>query len=369
MKRPPIWIGAPRCVSALGEGLPQHVRRMREGSTALSPWKGAASKPLIAGAIPEGLLPVGPQRIQRLLDRCLVDLVAALKPRPAERWLLVLASTKGDIDALERGDAAASALPLLGEHVRRCAGISAPPIVVSLACASGTAALTAACSAIEQDHCDHALVIGVDVLSRFVLEGFASLYALDAGPCRPFDAGRAGTTLGEACAVVVATRDRDRMPELIGRWVAGAIAHDANHISGPSRTGEGLLRAVNGALRLAGLDPGAITAVNAHGTGTSYNDAMESIAFERCGLSDVPLSGYKGWFGHTLGAAGLLESMIAVQALRDGSVLRTMGLQEQGVPGKVNAIREDCTVTGRTLLKTSSGFGGCNAAVIIEAEA
>lgn len=366
MQRIPVWIGAAHGLSALGEGSDAHVARMRSGGTALREWPAPASKPLIAGRIPEALLPDGQHRVQRLLDLCLNAMLVEVALQPNERWLLVLASTKGHIDALEHGDATASALPLLGEHMRQRCGRTEPPVVISLACASGTAALIHACTAIEQGHCDHALVVGIDVLSRFVLDGFASLYALDAVPCRPFDEKRAGTSLGEACAGVVASRDKGRIPRVIGRWMAGAIAHDANHISGPSRTGEGLLRAVQTALRQTSLSPSDISVINAHGTGTPYNDAMESIAFQRCGLSDAPLSGYKGWFGHTLGAAGLLETIIALHALREGVVLRTEGLGQMGVPGKVNVLSADERTTGSVLLKTSSGFGGCNAAVIIE---
>lgn len=367
MQRIPVWIGAAHGISALGEGIDGHVERMTSGGTALREWSVPASKPLVAGRIPADSLTEGPQRVQRLLDRCVDALLAEAAPSGAERWMLVLATTKGDIEALERGDAAASALPLLGERMRRRCGMAEPPLVISLACASGTAALIQACSAIQQGHCDHALVVGIDVLSRFVLDGFASLYALDAVPCRPFDAARAGTSLGEACAGVVVSRDKGRVPRLMGRWRGGAIAHDANHISGPSRTGEGLLRAVQSVSRQAGFSSADIHAINAHGTGTSYNDAMESIAFERAGLSEAPLSGYKGWFGHTLGAAGLLETAIALKALQYGVVIRTEGLHETGVPGRVNVLREDARARGPVLLKTSSGFGGSNAAVIIEA--
>ena len=197
MQRLPVWIGAAHGLSALGEGVAAHVARMRSGGTALREWPAPASKPLIAGRLPEALLPDGPHR---LLDLCLTAMLAEIAPLPNERWMLVLASTKGHIEALEHGDASASALPLLGEHMRQRCGRIEPPVVISLACASGTAALIHACTAIEQGHCDHALVVGIDVLSRFVLDGFASLYALDAVPCRPFDDKRAGTSLGEACA-------------------------------------------------------------------------------------------------------------------------------------------------------------------------
>ncbi|MBX2974097.1 MAG: beta-ketoacyl synthase [Flavobacteriales bacterium] len=365
--RVPVWIGAARCVSALGEGAAAHVARMRTGGTALREHPGPASKPMVMGRIPEELLPDGPDRIHRLMDRCLAPLLDEVRPKPDERWLLVIATAKGDIHAMEQGDAAASAIPLLAEHIRQRCGIAHPPLTISLACASGTAALIAACTAIEQGHADHAIVLAADALSRFVLDGFAALFALDPGPCHPFDAARKGTTLGEACAAVAVSRDRSRMPRMLGRWRAGAIAHDANHISGPSRTGEGLLRAVRSAMRQAAVQPSDIAVVNAHGTGTDYNDAMESIAFERSGLGDVPISGYKGWFGHTLGAAGLLETVIALEALREGTALRTEGFSTTNVPGRVHVLTNDQQVRGNLLLKTSSGFGGANAAVLIEA--
>ena len=367
MKAPSIVLGSAHCISAVGEGIEQSFARMRNGGTASALRDGIGTRPATLGMIAEELLPSGPHRIHRLLDRCLTPVLDQLKPLPHERWACVLATTKGDVAALVNGDPLASALPLVAEHVRVRCGFKEAPITISLACASGTAAIITACSAIERGHFDHAIVIGADVLSRFVVDGFAALFALDAEPCKPFDAQRAGINLGEACAIVVVSRDPSRVPDPLGTWLGGAIAHDANHISGPSRTGEGLMRAVNGAMRMAEAAPIDIGAINAHATGTDYNDAMESIAYERCGLSAIPVSGYKGWFGHTLGAAGVLETVLALRALNEGLVLRTEGLGTAGVPGKVNVIDTDTPARSNVLLKTSSGFGGINAALLLQA--
>jgi 3-oxoacyl-[acyl-carrier-protein] synthase-1 len=286
---------------------------------------------------------------------------------PKERWGCFLSTTKGDIEALGSGSPEEARLPVLADWIQKEWGFPDRTFVVSNACASGTSAISIAGAAIKSGAIDHAVVIGVDVLSPFVQRGFQALHALGTGPCRPFDRDRDGTSLGEACAAIFMTNDRTLAGNPLGEFLSGAIAHDANHLSGPSRTGEGLVRAIQSAWHQVGASASDISAINAHGTGTDYNDAMESIAFERCGLSHVPMSGYKGWFGHTLGAAGVLESILALQALQGKVVLRNEGLITPGVTGQVNALLSDQVVNGDLLLKCSSGFGGCNAVVLLKA--
>ncbi|HQV52128.1 MAG: beta-ketoacyl synthase [Flavobacteriales bacterium] len=364
-----VTLGAAHVLSPLGEGLAASVERMLNGATALQRTSTAFDTPAVLGIIPKELLPQGPRRIQRLIDRCMQPLVQELgNPKFTDRWGCYIATTKGDIAALENGNANGAALSVIADHVQKTYGFTDRPWVISNACASGTSAIAMAGAAIERGFVDHAVVIGVDVLSRFVLRGFQALHAVSEDPCLPFDAKRKGTSLGEGCAAVVLTKDASILKNPIGTFVSGGIAHDANHISGPSRTGEGLVRAIQCAMKKANLSATEIHAVNAHGTGTDYNDAMESIAFERSGLSEVPLSGYKGWFGHTLGAAGVLESLLALHALNTGLVLRNEGLTELGVPSKVNVLAKEMNVEGDLLLKTSSGFGGCNAAVLLRAK-
>ncbi len=361
-----VTLGAAHVLSPLGEGLAASVERMLNGATALQRTSTAFDTPAVLGIIPKELLPQGPRRIQRLIDRCMQPLVQELgNPKFTDRWGCYIATTKGDIAALENGNANGAALSVIADHVQKTYGFTDRPWVISNACASGTSAIAMAGAAIERGFVDHAVVIGVDVLSRFVLRGFQALHAVSEDPCLPFDAKRNGTSLGEGCAAVVLTNDPSMLKYPLGTFVGGGIAHDANHISGPSRTGEGLVRAIHCAMKNPKVSAMDIHAINAHGTGTDYNDAMESIAFERCGLSEVPLSGYKGWFGHTLGAAGVLESLLALQALNSGLVLRNEGLTVLGVPSKVNALMQDTTIKGDLLLKTSSGFGGCNAAVLL----
>jgi 3-oxoacyl-[acyl-carrier-protein] synthase I len=309
-----------------------------------------------------------PDRVFKILDRCIETSISHVKNEvDPQRTAWIISSTKGYIAALDRGQPEQAALTTLADHVQRTWKTAAIPWVVSNACASGTSAIALGGQLIRAGQTDHVIVMGIDLLSRFVLDGFRSLYALSAGPCRPFDATRDGTSLGEACAVVVLSNDPSRFEKPLGTLLGSGIAHDANHISGPSRTGEGLMRAAQSAMRMSGVTTNDISVINAHATGTAYNDAMESIAFDRCGLSHVPLSGYKGWFGHTLGAAGILETIIALHALQQGWALRNEGHQVIDPELRVRVLDRNEPVAGDVLLKTSSGFGGCNAALILRA--
>ena len=143
--------------------------------------------------------------------------------------------------------------------------------------------------------------------------------------------------------------------------VSGASANDANHISGPSRTGDGLFKAVSQTLQGNKLK---IDTINAHGTATPYNDEMESIAFERVGLTDSPVNSLKGYYGHTLGAAGVLETVLTIEAAHQNQLIKSGGYSEKGVSGNIQIINKHETRNIQTFLKTASGFGGCNAAAL-----
>ena len=204
---------------------------------------------------------------------------------------------------------------------------------------------------------DHVVVVGAEVQSRFIVTGFQSLKALSEAPCKPFDAARDGLNLGEAAAAVVLGFGEEGW-----ELVDGAVRNDANHISGPSRTGEGSYKALRYVLKHT--SPEELAFVNVHGTSTLYNDEMEAIAIDRAGLLDVPVNALKGTFGHTMGAAGILESILSMHAVDAGLVLPTRGFSELGVsrPVRVSA------VAGRTgkqaFVKLLSGFGGVNGALL-----
>jgi 3-oxoacyl-[acyl-carrier-protein] synthase-1 len=214
---------------------------------------------------------------------------------------------------------------------------------------------------------DHAVVVGADVLSEFIVSGFNSLMALSDQPCRPYDKDRNGINLGEgAGAILFSAR-----PEVFGvqqkvELTGAGSSNDANHISGPSRTGKELALAIDRALKMANINARDIDSISAHGTATIFNDEMEARAFNLAGLRQKPLYSLKGNFGHTLGAAGVIETIIAKHALDNNMIPGTKGFFLNGVPVEVNISKKTTSAQQRRILKTASGFGGCNAAIILE---
>jgi 3-oxoacyl-[acyl-carrier-protein] synthase-1 len=202
---------------------------------------------------------------------------------------------------------------------------------------------------------EHVVVVGADVISRFIVSGFQSFHSLSPEPCSPFDRHRDGLSLGEAASTVVLSSVRGDV-ELL----SAASSNDANHISGPSRTGEGLFLAMRPALEGQPV-PGLISA---HGTATVYNDEMESLAIQQAGLQHVPVNSLKGFFGHTLGAAGIVETLANLEAMKQSVLLPTRGFREMGVSGDIRVLAEPMNTGSKVLLKLASGFGGCNAAAL-----
>jgi len=230
----------------------------------------------------------GFSRLEKMLLLAVAPILRYIKITP--RTALILSTTKGNISALAKGNPT----PLLSATAQKIAnaiGISTTPIVVSNACVSGAMALSVADSLLKTDSYDSAVVLAGDEISEFVLSGFQSFQAMSAKPCKPYDATRDGITLGEATAAVYVSKEAQAAKaQLLG----SSSINDANHISGPSRTGEGLYLSVQNALDEAKIDPKQIDLINAHGTGTLYNDEMESIAFMRANLLSAPLNSYKG---------------------------------------------------------------------------
>lgn len=278
--------------------------------------------------------------------------------------LLIYTTTKGNIDLLDQAqpgiDPARVYLPGFAAHLQRHFGFAHKPLVLSNACISGLLGIIMAQRLIAQKQYRHVLVCGGDILSAFTLSGFRSFNALSPEPCRPFDANRTGINLGEAVATVLVTADEALAGPHKTKILGGASANDANHISGPSRTGDGLFQSIQQTLT-KNITPGFISA---HGTATPYNDEMESIAFERAGLSEVPVNSLKGYYGHTLGAAGVLETIISLEALHGNTLVRSAGYESKGVTGNINVIAQTAQQSLQSFLKTASGFGGCNAAAL-----
>lgn len=236
--------------------------------------------------------------------------------------------------------------------------------IVSNACISGVIAINTAADYIRSGNYNAVCVLGIDVLWDFVVYGFQSLFALSDELCRPYDAQRKGINIGEAAGAIWLTSEETDAFSV--EYLGGASSNDANHISGPSRTGEGLFRAVNRAMKRANISTNEIDFISAHGTATLYNDNMESIAFERLGLSHIPLNSMKGYFGHTLGAAGVIEVVMSMLSMEHGMLFKSLEYEMNGTDAHVNVITENQKMPITTILKTASGFGGGNAALLLK---
>lgn len=300
--------------------------------------------------------------IRQALSQCEVDVTS-------EKTLIILSSTKGNVDLLShRPDDIAEDQVMLGEAAKAIAanlGNPNQPVVISNACISGASGQIVAARFLEAGYYDHVIVCGVDVLTPFIVSGFQSLKALTDQPCRPFDEDRTGINLGDAAATVI-YKGVEKQALKHGDWYleAGAIRNDAFHISSPSNKGEGCYRALRRVLQNQNLDD--IAFLNAHGTATLFNDEMESVAIDRAGLNMLPVNSLKGYFGHTMGAAGVLETIISICALNDGMILPTRGFENLGVSRKIMVTSEMIEIDKRSFIKFMSGFGGCNAAMLFK---
>jgi 3-oxoacyl-[acyl-carrier-protein] synthase I len=281
--------------------------------------------------------------------------------------LLLISTTKGNIDLLEDSrkgfhDPGRIYLWSMADAIGSFFGFTNRPVVISNACISGVLALSMASRMIEAGRYDRVVVAGGDLLSEFVVSGFLSFQALSPEPCKPFDISRNGLSLGEGCGTVILSSESIGSNSIVVSGSAGS--NDANHISGPSRTGEELAMAIREALGEAGLSPQDISFVSAHGTATLYNDEMESKALGIAGLQDAPVNSFKGYWGHTLGAAGVIESIATIHSMETNHLYRSAGFSEPGIPVPLNVIREHIQAPVRNCLKIASGFGGCNAAIV-----
>ena len=380
-----VFISASAMVTSLGEGVERNFSALLRGEVGVRRVVNprVSQSPVTAGIIPDSVYDALYERYDRQRTLTLTEILAVhcissvLGHRSADGIGLVIASAKGNISLLEghsvewaefheeAGEVVDSAL-LLGPMARRIAsrfGINADDtFVVSNACISGITAVAVARRLILSGRYKEMVVVGVDTQNRFITSGFASFKSLSDDVCRPYDESRCGLNLGEACGAMLLTTEGD------GVCISGAaLTHDANHISGPSRTGDGLYFAMRKAMAEAGADN--VDMLQMHGTATAYNDEMESKACSLAGLQNVPVQSLKPYFGHTMGASGVIETIIAAEELRNRILVGTPGFETLGVPMPLNISRSNVELpSGKPLraLKTASGFGGTNAALLLE---
>jgi len=361
-------------VSAYGDGVACCADGLLSGTTCLTRAGDFFAPPL--REMPVGRVE-GIEGAEGRLGR-LLDILFAHPPKLPRDARVYVATTVGEIDFLETDIRAGKreARPvyeirsLAGRIAERLGLPATAGVLFSAACASSTAAVAMAASAIQRGEVDCICVVGCDTLSEFTLSGFATLMALDPAGARPFDAARKGVSLGEAATYTVLMSEERALKEgcaILGYVLGWGLTCDANHLTGPSRDGLPLAEAVEQALHMANVSTDELVAVCAHGTGTSYNDQMELLAFQRVMQSSkVPLFSVKGGTGHTLGAAGLVEMLLSLEFLKRAQIPGTVGLSviPPDAEGWVSQASQPLTKQG-VMLTTNSGFGGVNVALIV----
>lgn len=307
-------------------------------------------------------------KLEKMMILSLVDTISKASFPITDRTLLIIATTKGNINILnsKKNHISESRVYLseLGKQIKKFFGFKNEPIILSNACVSGLLAIVVAKRLIQNEFYDNAFIVGGDIVSEFTISGFQSFKAISDQPCKPFSKYRRGITLGEAAAslAITSTNNLDKNVQIVGD---GSI-NDSNHISAPCRNGEGLYRSIQSAFKESKTLPENLDYISAHATGTLYNDEMEAIAFNRARLENVPVNGLKGYFGHTLGASGILETIIGLSSMNSNRLYTSLGTDELGVSVPLNIIRNNQKKDIKIMLKTASGFGGCNTAVVFK---
>lgn len=249
-------------------------------------------------------------------------------------------------------------------------GFDGPITIIANACASGANAVGQAWRQIRNGQAARVLTGGYEALSQLVFSGFDSLQALSLTQCRPFDANRDGLALGEGAGILVLEsleHATARGASILGELVGYGAANDNHHLTQPHPQGDAALASMEAACRVAGLQPAQLDYINAHGTGTPLNDSAEAAAINRWAGTDaprIPVSSTKASIGHLLGAAGAVEALVCLMALREGWLPPTRTIQTLEPACAFPIVREPASKSLEYALTNSFGFGGANASLI-----
>jgi 3-oxoacyl-[acyl-carrier-protein] synthase-1 len=252
------------------------------------------------------------------------------------------------------------------EFVRRALGLTGPAVAISTACSSSAKVFACAYRSLLCGHCDAAVVGGVDSLCLTTLHGFNSLQLLSDEPCRPADQRRKGLSIGEAAGfALLELKPANHVAEQRGLQLLGyGESSDAHHMSAPDPEGRSASAAMRAALARANLEPVQIDCINLHGTATPANDLAEDKAVCAVFGRDTPQSSTKGWSGHTLGAAGILEAALSLICIEEGFLPASLNLQVKDPEIQGNILTENRKTPVRRVLSNSFGFGGSNCSLI-----
>ena len=356
-----VSVLADNVISPLGETSEENYQAVKEGKSAIhayAPMTAGIPNGFVASLLSSDFEELAFRSAQKAIDASGINVSST-------RTVFILSSTKGSIEKLGQTDDDKLYLGNIAQRIATRLGIQLSPIVVCNACISGLAAMILASRLLVSKKYDYAVVCGADCPGRFIISGFQSLNAMSAFSCQPFDIERQGLNLGEAAATVVLGREittksvNNGCRKQVWQIGHGYIKNDAYHISSPSKTAEGLYEALQETMN--GIDKRNIAFINAHGTATLFNDQMEAIAIHRAELQDIPVNALKGYVGHTLGAAGIMETILCMKAVDDHTILGTRGYEEVGVSGRIQLSSKHHSTIKTSFIKQLSGFGGCNA--------
>ncbi len=269
---------------------------------------------------------------------------------------IIFSTTKGDIQKISPENR--NVILNTVKEVSTILKLTTPPFIISNACSSGMTSINFAEQLLTLKKFKYIFVVGFDLLSEFIVSGFSSLNALSETICTPFDENRKGVNLGEAIATILVTHNAETP---LATYCSGHICNDANHISGPSKTGEELAYSLSKSVKSAQISIDQLAFISAHGTGTIYNDEMESKAFAIANISSIPTFSLKGYFGHTLGAAGILETIVSYRSLNQNLIPVSIGCNKHSFNNTLNINLTQQETAKKYFIKSTSGFGGCNA--------
>ncbi|CAA9199774.1 3-oxoacyl-[acyl-carrier-protein] synthase 2 [Flavobacterium bizetiae] len=372
-----VYITETNCITPLGFDVQSNVEAILHGDSGIQLHEDASLMPIPFYAsiindekINSAFAKISAQtkytRLEKMMILALEPIIKKSGIGFNSKTAFILSTTKGNVTALKENSEESfnsAHLDVLAQNVADFFQFKTQPIVVSNACVSGILAVSVAKRMIQSELYDNVFVIAGDEVSEFVLSGFNSFQAMSDSPCKPYSKNRTGVSLGEAtAAALISAEAKNAKIKVIG----DSSINDANHISGPSRTGEGLFRSIQNALKEAQIEVDKIDYISAHGTATPFNDEMEAIALNRLSLQNVPINSLKGFYGHTLGASGLLETVIGIESVNQNILFESKGFDEIGVSEAISIIEKNKEANIDYFLKTASGFGGCNTAVVFE---
>jgi 3-oxoacyl-[acyl-carrier-protein] synthase-1 len=388
----PLAISAYTVTSALGGGKAAHLDALRSGTTGLRKlafdtntldcWLGEVrdfDRPL------EGELADWDCRNNRLAafalqqDGFLEAVVRCRANRGADRIGVFIGTSTSGVQHTERAyrerDPHSNALPgwfrqrftqnifSVADFVAHRLDLHGPAFAISTACSSSAKVFAAASRAIRAGLCDAAVVGGVDSLCLTTLYGFNSLQLISGDICRPADAARNGISIGEAGGFALLDPDDGGELHLLGYGESS----DAYHMSSPEPEGRGAVASMRAALASAGVTPAQVDYINLHGTGTMANDQAESRAVCSVFGEGTPCSSTKGWTGHTLGAAGMVEAAIGLLAVEHGLLPRSLNTRARDPQIHAAILLETRAANVRRVLSNSFGFGGNNCSLLLGA--